>query len=60
MELRNVCVYCGSSAGRDPAYVEAAGALGRALVARGLGLVYCGASVGVMGAVADAVLEAFS
>lgn len=57
MELRNVCVYCGSSAGRDPAYVEAAGALGRALVARGLGLVYGGASVGVMGAVADAVLD---
>jgi len=57
VELRNVCVYCGSSAGRDPAYVEAAGALGRALVARGLGLVYGGASVGVMGAVADAVLD---
>ena len=56
MELRNVCVYCGSSAGRDPAYVAAAGALGRALVSRGLGLVYGGASVGVMGAVADAVL----
>ena len=55
--MRNVCVYCGSSAGRDPAYVEAAGALGRALVARGLGLVYGGASVGVMGAVADAVLD---
>jgi Predicted Rossmann fold nucleotide-binding protein len=57
VELRNVCVYCGSSAGRDPAYVEAAGALGRALVSRGLGLVYGGASVGVMGAVADAVLD---
>ena len=57
MELRNVCVYCGSSAGRDPAYAEAARALGRALVARGLGLVYGGASVGVMGAVADAVLD---
>jgi len=56
VELRNVCVYCGSSAGRDPAYVAAAGALGRALVSRGIGLVYGGASVGVMGAVADAVL----
>lgn len=56
MELRNVCVYCGSSEGRDPAYSALARGLGRALVARGLGLVYGGASVGVMGAVADAVL----
>ncbi len=56
MELKNVCVYCGSSPGRDPAYAEAARGLGRALVARGLGLVYGGASVGIMGVVADAVL----
>lgn len=54
--MRAVCVYCGSSPGRDPAYAEAARGLGRALAARGLGLVYGGASVGIMGVVADTVL----
>lgn len=56
--MKRVCVYCGSSIGRDPAYRAAAGALGQELADRGLGLVYGGASVGVMGAIADAVLEA--
>lgn len=56
--MKRICVYCGSSPGRDAAYREAASALGRALADRGLGLVYGGASVGVMGAVADAVLAA--
>jgi len=56
--MRRLCVYCGSSAGRDPAYVNAARDLGRELAARGIGLVYGGASVGVMGALADAVLQA--
>lgn len=54
--MKRICVYCGSSPGRDPAYAEAARALGQTLVARGLGLVYGGASVGVMGALAEAVL----
>ena len=54
--MRNVCVYCGSSPGRREDYVAAARAFARELVARGMGLVYGGASVGVMGAVADAVL----
>jgi uncharacterized protein (TIGR00730 family) len=54
--LRTVCVYCGSNAGRDPAYAGAARSLGRALVARDLGLVYGGAGVGIMGIVADTVL----
>ena len=54
--MRNVCVYCGSSPGRRDDYVAAARAFARELVARDLGLVYGGASVGVMGAVADAVL----
>ena len=54
--MRNLCVYCGSSPGRRDDYVAAARAFARELVARGLGLVYGGASVGVMGAVADAVL----
>lgn len=55
--MKSICVYCGSSPGRNPAYLEAARRLGRTLVARDIGLVYGGASVGVMGAVADAVLE---
>ena len=53
-----ICVYCGSSPGRDPAYVAAAHAMGRSLAERGLGLVYGGGHVGLMGAVADAALAA--
>jgi uncharacterized protein (TIGR00730 family) len=55
-ELRRVCVYCGSKSGTRPAFVEAARALGALLAQRRLGLVYGGASVGLMGEVADAVL----
>ena len=49
---------CGSSEGRDAAYVQAAQALGRTLAARGIGIVYGGAGVGLMGALADAACEA--
>lgn len=56
--MERVCVYCGSSSGSDPAYAEAARAFGRELAGRGVGLVYGGASVGIMGAVADSVLDA--
>lgn len=52
-----ICVFCGSSPGHDSQYVSAARALGNLLADRGIGLVYGGASVGVMGALADAVLE---
>ena len=52
----HLCVFCGSNPGRDPAYVAAARALGEELVGRGWGLVYGGSKVGVMGAVANAVL----
>jgi uncharacterized protein (TIGR00730 family) len=55
--MKRICVYCGSSPGLLPDYRAAAQVLGHELAARGLGLVYGGASVGVMGAVADAVLE---
>jgi len=55
--MKYICVYCGSNPGRQPAYREAARKLGQELAGRGLGLVYGGASVGVMGAVADAVIE---
>ncbi|MBX3214671.1 MAG: TIGR00730 family Rossman fold protein [Labilithrix sp.] len=57
-ELRSVCVFCGSRPGASPAFVEAGAAMGRAVASRGLTLVYGGARVGVMGAVAEAALAA--
>lgn len=56
--MRRVCVYCGANRGRDPAYAEAARAMGRALAQRGIELVTGGGRVGLMGVVADAALEA--
>jgi uncharacterized protein (TIGR00730 family) len=56
--MRRVCVYCGSSPGRSPDYAVAAVSLVGALAARGLGVVYGGAHVGLMGIVADTALEA--
>ena len=53
-----ICVFCGSSLGAKPAYRKAAEALGREIAERGVGLVYGGASVGLMGVVADASLAA--
>ena len=55
---RSVCVFCGSSPAVDPAYFDLARAVGRGLAARGVTLVYGGASVGMMGALADAALQA--
>lgn len=55
--LKSLCVYCGSSTGRIEAYAEAARALAAAMVERGIRLVYGGASVGIMGVVADEVLR---
>src|SRR6185436_2176684 len=54
--MRRLCVFCGSSGGGRPEYADAARVLGAALVQRGIGLVYGGGSVGLMGAIADAVL----
>jgi uncharacterized protein (TIGR00730 family) len=54
--VRRVCVFCGASSGRLPDYAEAARAFGAAAAARGLGIVYGGGRVGLMGAVADAAL----
>jgi uncharacterized protein (TIGR00730 family) len=56
--LSSVCVFCGSNGGADPAYLEAAGAAGRGLAERGIRLVYGGGKVGMMGAIADAALDA--
>ena len=56
--VRSVAVFCGSRVGHDPAYAEAAAALGGGLAAAGLRLVYGGGGVGLMGVVADAALAA--
>jgi uncharacterized protein (TIGR00730 family) len=56
--MKRLCVFCGSAAGRRPVYAAAARALATTLVDRGLGLVYGGGSVGLMGILADAVLAA--
>ncbi len=54
--MRRLCVFCGSQPGRRPAYADSAQRLGRLLAERGLGLVYGGGSVGMMGVLADSVL----
>jgi hypothetical protein len=56
-ELRRVCVFCASSPGTDPAITEATVELGRLLVERDLELVYGGGAVGLMGLIADTVME---
>ena len=56
-KIRTVCVYCGSSPGTDPAFMEAARRFGELLAIDGVGLVYGGGSRGLMGAVATAVLD---
>jgi uncharacterized protein (TIGR00730 family) len=55
--LQNICVYCGSGAGKNPAYVEAARRLGHLLAAARIGLVYGGGSLGLMGEIASSVLD---
>jgi uncharacterized protein (TIGR00730 family) len=55
--MQRLCVFCGSSAGARTVYAEAARQLGKALAARGVGLVYGGGHVGLMGILADSVLE---
>lgn len=55
--IRNICVYCGSGPGQNPAYVEAAQTLGAALAANDIGLVYGGGSLGLMGEVARATID---
>ncbi len=58
MKIRSLCVYCGANPGNKPIYLDAAESFARLLAERGIRLVYGGASVGVMGAVANAALEA--
>lgn len=54
--IRAVCVYCGSGAGADPAFIEAARELGKTLAKNGINLIYGGGSIGLMGALGEAVL----
>ena len=54
--FKRICVFCGSNAGNHPEFTEAAGALGIYLASQGIGVVYGGAKVGLMGAVADAAM----
>ena len=55
---RRICVFCGSSVGARPAYADAARTMGSVLAKRGIGLVYGGGRLGLMGVVADAALAA--
>ena len=57
-QFKRICVYCGSSGGNDPGYEEAARGVGAFLASKGIGVVYGGARVGLMGAVADGALSA--
>jgi uncharacterized protein (TIGR00730 family) len=56
--VKRICVYCGSSAGNKPEYTQVAQELGRLLATKGIGLVYGGGDVGLMGAVATSTLQA--
>ncbi len=56
--LKRIAVYCGSATPSDPAYIETARHVGRTLAERGIGLVYGGGRLGLMGAIADAALDA--
>ena len=56
--FRRLCIFCGSSHGANPVYAEAAKTAGNELARRGIGLVYGGGNVGLMGVLADAVLAA--
>lgn len=56
--MRSICIFCGSSPGNRPEYLQLARATGRLIAERGLTLVYGGGKVGLMGAVADAALAA--
>lgn len=56
MKIEKICVYCGSSPGKNPAYADAAKGLAKELCTRDIGLVFGGGAVGIMGVVADAML----
>jgi len=55
--MKRVCIFCGSNTGANPAYIKAAQEIGRTLAQRSIGLVYGGVGTGLMGALADAVID---
>jgi uncharacterized protein (TIGR00730 family) len=57
-KLKRICVFCGANAGNNPAYEAAAVAMGQALAARGINLVYGGGKKGLMGLIADSTIQA--
>ncbi|MHB9139095.1 MAG: LOG family protein [Victivallaceae bacterium] len=57
MNIKRICVYCGSSKGASPEYLDAAARLGKLLADRNIELIYGGASIGIMGRLADTVLK---
>lgn len=57
-KINRICVFCGSSSGRQEIYAAQARALGRAMAAQGIGLVYGAGGIGLMGTIADAVIAA--
>src|SRR6266850_22324 len=58
--MRRICVFCGSNGGTNPVYAEAAKRMGSVLVRRGIGLVYGGGRVGLMGTIADTMMAELS
>src|SRR5690606_31716858 len=56
--MKRICIYCGSQVGRNSLYRDAARELGSLMARRGLGLVFGGGSIGLMGVLADTLLEA--
>jgi uncharacterized protein (TIGR00730 family) len=56
-KIQKICVYCGSGPGTDPAFVEAARAFGAILAKNGIGLIYGGGAIGIMGELSRAVLD---
>lgn len=57
-KIKRVCVFCGSSSGKQEIYAEQARALGQAMTANGIGLVYGAGGIGLMGTIADTIIEA--
>ncbi len=58
MSIQSLCIFCGSKKGKLPVYADTAAHIGRAMASKGIQLVYGGGSVGLMGVLADACLEA--
>jgi len=56
-DIASICVYCGSGAGNDPSFRDCARAFGHAMAEHGIGLVYGGGTIGLMGTIAEAVLD---